>query len=57
MDSLRCTRTTGGLHILAYLMPKLSALDVAFLLITKEMLINGRGIFELREYTHLTLKN
>ena len=32
----------------------MNTLDVVFLLITQELLIDGRGVLELREYTHLS---
>lgn len=32
----------------------MNAFDVVFLLITQELLVNGRGVLELREYNHLS---
>ena len=43
MKFLLCTRNPHG--ILGYLMSQMSAFDVVFLLLTKELLISERGHF------------
>ena len=69
MKFLLCTRNSHG--IWGYLMSQMSALDVVFLLLTKELLISERGHFRfegihsysstisilksLKEYRHTTL--